>query len=581
MSDMKLKELRKLAEVSYRYFVLKGSDVTELNTDLFFKNKVSKDDSVFAIGEGNKWFYYDWGSQIWHSVATPPKALLAYGGTSASNGTPTKHVAPTPKTPITSPKGTELADDEYYYKINGPYSFSWATIDAAGKIDNNIKEFTSDSKTWEDAVKVINDTQKLQPRKPRKVSNMSNTKLKELRKLAADLPGNLYGSPISNQTNPTVPKNSITKKSAIDDESVAALAAQQGPTRSIDEFKDDYADLSGKRYFDLQRLYNQYIAAKKTTAPAKPATPKSTAVIDQNLWGETLSDQPGSTTGYTYTIGGDGKSLTYKETGSTSQMKPLNQSYSQWDKVVIAINALGKKLGIGQLQADNAKTDPAATPQDATTKPAEAAPVMSNAMSNVALILSNVKAGATYAGKTVFRNEKAMVRKMLDAIDSVIAKASKEPALKAIGSATNALALLIVRSDPSLETRPIGTVSATELSALNEKMLSSKYQGDLDVIMSIIRDLHDKKQFVKRVGEYIKVVIGTVNSTQTATQPAAKQPITPQQAPVANQQEMIEKASAKLAPKIIRLASLRRLRVRSEMEAAITGSAMPGRDRVI
>lgn len=40
-------------------------------------------------------------------------------------------------------------------------------------------------------------------------------------------------------------------------------------------------------------------------------------------------------------------------------------------------------------------------------------------------------------------------------------------------------------------------------------------------------------------------------------------------------------ASSKYPAKIIRLASLRRLRVRSEMEAAITGSAMPGRDRVV
>lgn len=407
-------------------------------------------------------------------------------------------------------------------------------------------------------------------------------KLKELRKLAADLPGNLYGSPISNQTNPTVPKNSVTQKSAIDDESVAALAAQQGPARSMDEFEADYAELSGRQDFDLQRLYSKYIAARKPIAKstAKPAATKGTAVIDQNLWGEELSDQPGSTTGYTYKIGNDGKSLTYKETGSTGQMKPLNQSYSQWDKVVIAINALGAKQSIGTPQADNAKTDPTATPQNATTKPAEAtAPVITSLVTNIAQILSNVRAGSTYAGKTVFRNEKGMVKAMLTALDASFANATRNPAIKAIGSAPNALALIIAKKNAPLENGALASAVPGDLAKMNDKQISKAFQRDLDIIMATVRELHAGK-FVDNVDKYVQYVVGTVNATtpqQPTVQQTSQTPTTATSRPV----KLPEKASSQYPAKIIRLASIRKLRVRSEMEAAITGSAMPGRDRVI
>lgn len=293
---------------------------------------------------------------------------------------------------------------------------------------------------------------------------------------------------------------------------------------------------------------------QKPADTAKPAAPKSTAVIDQSLWGETLSDQPGSTTGYTYEIGGDGKSLTYKETGSTGQMKPLNQSYSKWDQVVVAINALGAKLSVGQPQADNTKIDPAATPQNATTKPAEAA-----AQGASKTVLAEVLQ-AMYNDKLVetkginLTNEKKMAIVFMDGIAGGVGSGARQSA--------NAANYMLTLASYLTSTIPATTEEAlTNLPFLQtlQKALNSIYTAAFNYskvtdpkLFKILSVRPGMKESVRMMKIYLDRMI--------------KHPT---------------QASSKYTAKIIRLASLRRLRVRSEMEAAITGSAMPGRDRVI
>jgi len=255
---------------------------------------------------------------------------------------------------------------------------------------------------------------------------------------------------------------------------------------------------------------------------------------------------------------------------------------TKWNTAVANLNNVQKpKLNSSRQSATQATTSPTATPQNATTKPAEAAatPVITSLVTNIAQILSNVRAGSTYAGKTVFRNEKGMVKAMLTALDASFANATGNPAIKAIGSAPNALALIIAKKNAPLENGALASAVPGDLAKMNDKQISKAFQRDLDTVMATVREL-DAGKFVDNVDKYVQYVVGTVNAA-TPQQPTAQQtsqtPTTATSRPV----KLPDKASSRYPAKIIRLASLRRLRVRSEMEAAITGSAMPGRDRVI
>ena len=310
---------------------------------------------------------------------------------------------------------------------------------------------------------------------------------------------------------------------------------------------------------------------------------------------------------YVYTTSPDGASASYIYKGV--QGKTLDKNYPRWAEFVGKLNAL-------PTEGAN-KTAPSATPAT-TTAPTEATPAtttsnaevapasapVDNLTINVARLLSNVDAGHTYAGKTVFTNERGMVRRMLAAIGKIYDNYESK-GITVTGDAPLALAKMIVGMKRStLERSPLAYFDSGQLSSMGEKEIEKTFRGDLDIIMRAVADIDSRlggKAGYGKLENYLGIKGGTrkqvggVSPTNAPVAPGAT-PSTPATVsnPVEKGFELPKggtpysftgvspslKTGTSFDPRIKKLAKLRRLRVRAQMEAAVEPSAKLGRSRI-
>jgi len=338
-------------------------------------------------------------------------------------------------------------------------------------------------------------------------------------------------------------------------------------------------------YFEVSSEKASNSAFEPTKPTAKPASKSKPVfhfdVIDPAHCGKTLTD----TSGYTYVTAADGKSLTFSI--NKSAPKTLNQYYSKWKDVVKNINSL-------PIPAATTTATPAAT---TSPSPAAAATTSSGGVTaqtvvsdqvimNVAKVLTDVYGGATYAGRTVFRNEMGMVREMINYLNGVGGQLGVS-----LNSAETLAQIITGPIRPGL-----GTFAKVSLDGVSERTMEKQYRQELNVIMTAVKGLFDrigKKAGLQKLLSYnsnLKEAYTnslSKSNSSTATQtanPAAPPaaPVIPPATPVAPAAEaddgQVKKSS--LDKKFIKAATLRRLKIRSQMEAAIDSSAQMGRARV-
>jgi hypothetical protein len=309
---------------------------------------------------------------------------------------------------------------------------------------------------------------------------------------------------------------------------------------------------------------------------------------------------------YVYNTAPDGTWADYSYKGG--ELKRLTKEYPNWAKFVAGLNTYPTT---GATKTAPAATTPTTTPTGAEAAKApvpegEAAGVqtrrvVSDAMvMNVAKVLTDVYGGATYAGRTVFRNEMGMVRKMMDQLNSTAQSLGVT-----IGSA-EALAQIIT---PSI--RPgLGRFGTANLDGLGERDMEKQYRAELNLIMTAVKNLFDRikkspaqllnyqpnlrdaaialKQ--KREGAKTPAAGTTPAATPAPSAPATPAPSasatpapategTPAPKAEANDGSSFGKKSS-LNSKFKKLAKLRRLRVRGQMEAATEPSARLGVSRI-
>jgi len=313
--------------------------------------------------------------------------------------------------------------------------------------------------------------------------------------------------------------------------------------------------------------------------------------------------------------------------------KRLDSTYSGWAQFVGNINAM--PVGDAKKTAPTATATPAAaTPSQAPGAAATTAPVPEASTSGVqtrrvvsdavvmgvAKVLTDVYGGATYAGRTIFRNEKGMVRKMMDQLDSTAQSLGVT-----IGSA-EALAQIIT---PSI--RPgLGRFGSASLDGLGEKEMEKQYRQELNLIMTAVLKLYDRvksdlglllnyqpnlRDAALAANAKAKAEANARNmvdqaqvaNTGASTTPAPSAPATPA-APAQEGTTSFKMPTKARSPysfegvpttfsnpaddgssfgkkssqssKFKKLAKLRRLRVRGQMEAAIEPSSRLGVSRV-
>jgi hypothetical protein len=294
----------------------------------------------------------------------------------------------------------------------------------------------------------------------------------------------------------------------------------------------------------------------------------------------------------TYTILGPYEfSYVWKDSSGNEKKKSssVKTSYSGWNKAVATINNLPSQSA----PAATPTAAPAATAPAATSEPAPAAqgqrevPV-TNLVTNVAKILSNVDAGHTYALKTS-ANERRMVRRMLRAIDGMPA------ALKTAGVVNSSLALakVIVGAGGVTNDSNLAKADPSTVASMKERDIERTFAPELETIMRAVVRLYTQiKDDPNKLSSYIAIKVP--NKTDAPTPPAAASGSTrrvgvnreltlgggPEQyTSFADNGSTVDKKSS-LDPRIKKLAKLRRLKVRGQMESAIEPSAKFGRSRV-
>jgi hypothetical protein len=299
---------------------------------------------------------------------------------------------------------------------------------------------------------------------------------------------------------------------------------------------------------------------------------------------------------YVYTTSADGTSATFTYKGKPGS-RTLDKTYAKWPEFVSQMNSF--PIGNATKTAPAATTTAPTTPSGAEAAKApvlegEAAGlqtrrVVSDAtVMNVAKVLTDVYGGATYAGRTVFRNEMGMVRKMMDQLNTTAQSLGVT-----IGSA-EALAQIIT---PSI--RPgLGRFGTANLDGLGERDMEKQYRAELNLIMTAVKNLFDRiKKSPAQLLNYqpnFRAAYEAKNAGKAGakspaanTTPVPSAPATPTTegtpAPKAeaeaNDGSSFGKKSS-LNSKFKKLAKLRRLRVRGQMESAIEPSARLGVSRV-
>ena len=360
-------------------------------------------------------------------------------------------------------------------------------------------------------------------------------------------------------------------------------------------------------YYDSQVSgYGSGSSSKST--PAKTTVTTNSDVIDQQHRGKTLTDSAG----YTYVTSTDGKSLTFSIKGS--QPKTLNQSYKNWRGVVKNINAMPISASSGEVTAQTQATTPAAgeaPKKEEATKP-NVRQFNANTIANVVAILQRAAkpGGMGLAVGSLTKDERGRIQKIIETINKV------KPGIRSY----DLLAKMIIATsgaEESFDGALGGENYSGQIASADRKDVVADRKGKGTFNKQVAFVLDYMNQFYD--GEFSEDNEGTIKkffadftreipAETPATPPANAQqgasqqpnvvmaPSTKDGGPVfeneeekakfeAKQKEFLEKQkksseASRIDPRIKKLATLRRLRVRSQMEAATSESAQFGRSRV-
>jgi len=289
-----------------------------------------------------------------------------------------------------------------------------------------------------------------------------------------------------------------------------------------------------------------------------------TDVIKRDLWTKTVKDNAG----YTFEIGSDGTSLTYSKDGS--EPKTLNQSYKNWPQLVKNINELIPVAGSDSAAATTGPTD-AANPAEAAAPaantgaqtPAEATRQFNpGALAGVkAVLIRAAKPGGFGLSVGTAANERGRIQRMITTISS-----SEGASIDAYDFLTKML-LVSPRGDDYLTAffrdasqADIDAIMTSPRKDVVANPRGGKYNRQVAAVLSVLNEVYD--------GDFSKNNVQAIQDFKTKYVKASKL------------NNSIIKTSSKVDPKIKKLATLRRLRVRSQMEEATESATRFGRSRI-
>lgn len=266
-------------------------------------------------------------------------------------------------------------------------------------------------------------------------------------------------------------------------------------------------------------------------------------------------------------VGTDGRSYVYtiispssfSYTVDDSALKTVTTSYRNW-------NDAAKKLNTLEADRRNKAATPA-TPTPAVTAPAvpaeaPAATTLDQALvQKVAAVLQkaeftplNIKSGG---------NEMDQIKSLKSVVGGLIQLA----------------AIIVLRVGDSLTTLP--AARSSDITSGTRKDLAvnmgGRFASDVGIILRQVNDITKIRNQSK--AEFQKLV-KSVSITQGAQSPAPAAPATTTTPAAAPATGAATATDASLNKKFIKAATLRRLKIRSQMEAAIDSSAQMGRARV-
>lgn len=258
-----------------------------------------------------------------------------------------------------------------------------------------------------------------------------------------------------------------------------------------------------------------------------------TAVIKKELWGTTVSDSA-----YKYMISNDGKSFGWANADKSGNH---SQGDSNWGKMVDNLNLIAPT---GETR-NRARPTPA-TPETTAAPVTPAATGLDQSLiQKVAAVLQ--KASLYTLNVKSIQNEQVQIRTLGGQLKGFIGLA----------------AIIVSRVGGSLTTLSGATLADINSSTQKELAVNKggRFSGDVGIIL-------------RQVNELSKIGNRSPESLAQMAKSLTMAPATPA-APVAP-----AKASASLDKKFIKAATLRRMRIRSQMEAAVDSSAQMGRYRV-
>lgn len=357
--------------------------------------------------------------------------------------------------------------------------------------------------------------------------------------------------------------------------------------------------------------------AKKQKQPASGGGAARRSTVSGNVTTTPLAAPSGTILKdekYTYKII-DQYSFEFSTDGTTYK-KVMPKTFSKWNDAAANLNTLFEKTKAATPAAatqsaatgtPTAATPAAETPAAGGTKVFEADPKL---VSNVAIILQNASTRA-YA-MTVPGNQKKQIKNMLRSAGVAATVAG----IQGVTNPSEFLAKLLIAKIGAGSLSSIGSIQ--NISNMSEGDIKGAAKEEVRRLMFAVNELYNQygaddysrmnMQFasVMRRGQAAAAAPAqapTTPAVNPATAPqaaagapadtaanaaSATPPVTPpaSSAPAAQQKDNADdgmtkkKSSQSIDPRIKKLATLRRLRVRSQMEAAVEASSMFGRSRV-
>jgi len=339
-------------------------------------------------------------------------------------------------------------------------------------------------------------------------------------------------------------------------ESYIARAKGLGSSQSDAQLGANY-DRSVASY-SAQNSGSSNSTTKKIQTTRKAPARAYSDVIKRDLWKKTVKDNAG----YTFVIGADGKSLTYSKNNSPA--KTLNQSYGNWPQLVKNIDGLTPVAGSDSAAATTGATDAARPAEAATPAKTEEAKPAATDFSAKETVLGQVLQ-KMYDNKLVgtpgidFVKESRRAKIIMDGAGSGPGTGK---------SAAYAVAKLILNENAGLE----ASIPSSYAEAISSKQFLTPLQEAINAFYdnafkwSRTAAGPEHAGFWKRLGgrtlddkAATTILAGYIRSGLGAR---------------------ITRSSSHVDPKIKKLATLRRLRVRSQMEAATESSTRFGRSRI-